>query len=122
MQTIHIAIACGYFAFMGIPGFVQAKDLEPLRNSIAAVRTAQGHDVGEVKARLVSIEANQRNNAIRQIDTAIREDAARLCRAQTDDAKQYFTQQIHLELLDWAAYTSQAYLVPTCDQLLTKSQ
>lgn len=121
-EAVHIAIACGWLAFMGMPGFVQAKDLDGVKDSVTAVRVASTNAIGEVKAELVAINANQRHNTIRQIDTAIQADVARMCRAQTDDAKQYFTDRVHSELLEWADQTSQAYPMPSCGQLLTKSQ
>jgi hypothetical protein len=45
-----------------------------------------------------------------------------MCSAKTDDAKQYFTDRIHSELLEWADQTAQPYPMPSCGQLLTKSQ
>jgi hypothetical protein len=122
MNAAHIAIACGWLAFIGVPGFVQAQDLDGVKGSLAAAKRAQTQSVGEVKARLVSIELNQRHNTIRAIDAAIQGDVIRACRAQTDDAKQYFTDRVHGELLEWADQTSQPYPMPSCDQLLTKSQ
>lgn len=112
MNATHIAWACGFLAFAGLPGFVRAEDL-----TLQDIRTKQT----QLARQFQGVQNDQRSIQENQLDGQIQQAREKQCHAiQTSngDAKAFATDKLQDRLAQYFRLMGHNYYrLPDCSEL-----